>query len=111
MERFRDFCRVLGDSHGVVSALECIGDKGLVPAGRKSKNLGLLGGLIASGVAELELFVSPAVEDTVETIDGGGEGVSEREGGAGGDGDPSMVLRVVFAFLEGLVSVELAVPM
>ena len=82
-----------------------------MPAGRKSKNLGLLGGLIASGVAELELFVSPAVEDTVETIDGGGEGVSEREGGAGGDGDPSMVLRVVFAFLEGLVSVELAVPM
>lgn len=42
-ERLRDFCLVLGDSQGVVSALECMGDKGLVPAGRKSRNLGLLG--------------------------------------------------------------------
>jgi len=42
-ERLRDFCLVLlGDSQGVVSALECMGDKGLVPAGRKSRNLGLL---------------------------------------------------------------------
>ena len=61
-------------------------------------------------MAELELLVSPAVEETVETIDGGGEGVSEREGGAGGEGDPTMVLKVVFVLRDGLVSVELAVP-
>lgn len=62
------------------------------------------------GVAELELLVRPAVEETVETIDGGGDGVSEREGGAGGDGDPNIVVNVVFVFLEGLVNVEFAVP-
>ena len=63
-----------------------------------------------SGVAAVVLLVSPAVEETVETIDGGGDGVSEREGGAGGEGEPSIVVRVVLAFLEGRVRVELAVP-
>jgi hypothetical protein len=100
---------VLGDSQGVVSALECMGDRGRVPAGRKSRNLGRLWRLLVSGVAEVVLLVRPAVEETVETIEGGGEGVSEREGGAGGDGEPNMVVRVV-VLREGRVRVESAVP-
>ena len=58
-----------------------------MPAGRKSRNLGLLGGLFASGVAELELFVSPAVEDTVETIEGEGEWKGQGKGAAEGKRD------------------------
>lgn len=39
VERCRDLCLEVGDSAGVVSAEECIGDRG-----RKSRNLGLLCG-------------------------------------------------------------------
>ena len=106
--KFRDFCLVFGESHGVVSALECIGDSGRVPAGRKSRSLGRLWRLLVRGVAAVVLLVRPAEDDTVETIEGGGEGVSDLEGGPGGVGDPTMVVRVVLR--EGRVRVELAVP-
>ena len=86
-----------------------MGDRGRVPAGRKSRNLGRLWRLLVRGVAEVVLLVRPAVEETVETIEGGGEGVSDREGGPAGEGEPIMVVRVV-VLREGRVSVELAVP-
>ena len=59
------------------------------------------------------LFVRPAVEETVDTIEGGGDGEPEREEGAGVDGDPTMVVSVVLLMLvlrEGRVRVEFAVP-
>ena len=61
------------------------------------------------------LAVRAAVEETVETREGGGEGEDEREAGEageGGGGEAEMVVRLVTfpAFLAGRERVESAVP-
>jgi hypothetical protein len=79
-----------GDSAGVVSALECMGERGRVPEGRKSRNLGrraaAAGGPLVGRPGGVAVPVSPAVEETVETMEAGGEGVLEREGEGAGRG-------------------------
>ena len=61
---------------GVPTGDDGIGDRGRVELdpGRMFSNLGLRGGPDDTGVGTAE-DVSPAAEDTVETIDGGGDGV------------------------------------
>ena len=110
-ERFNDRCLELGDSAGVVSAEDWIGERG-----RKSRNLGLLYGFAFVKGVELEsvwfvLEVRAAVDDTVGTMEGGGDGI---------EGDAEIVVKVValaadivdafVAFLVGRVRVESAVP-
>ena len=110
-ERFNDRCRELGDSAGVVSAEDWIGERG-----RKSRNLGLLYGFAFVKGVEPEsvwsvLEVRAAVDDTVGTMEGGGDGI---------EGDAEIVVKVValaadivdafVAFLVGRVRVESAVP-
>ena len=110
-ERFNDRCRELGDSAGVVSADDWIGERG-----RKSRNLGLLYGFAFVKGVEPEsvwsvLEVRAAVDDTVGTMEGGGDGI---------EGDAEIVVKVValaadivdafVAFLVGRVRVESAVP-
>ena len=121
-ERFNDRCRELGDSAGVVSAEDWIGERG-----RKSRNLGLLYGFAFVKGVEPEsvwsvLEVRAAVDDTVDTMEGGGDGEEDRDGDAGDGvgGDAEIVVRVValaadivdafVAFLVGRVRVESAVP-
>ena len=83
LERLVDLGLEPGDSPGVVG-LDCMGERDLPPAeGRMFSSLGRLeeeGGWWLEGVEEV---VRPAVEETVETRDGGGEGVTDLEGGAG----------------------------
>ena len=84
--------------------------------GRKSRNLGLLYGFAFVKGVELEsvwsvLEVRAAVDDTVGTMEGGGDGI---------EGDAEIVVKVValaadivdafVAFLVGRVRVESAVP-
>ena len=74
-----DFGLAFGDSVvGVLTGDEGIGDKGLLEAdpGRMFNNLGLRGGPEDTGVGVAE-DVNPAVDDTVETIEGGGDGVMD----------------------------------
>ena len=124
-ERFIDRCLELGDSAGVVSAEDWIGERG-----RKSRNLGLLYGLAFVKGVEPEsvrsvLAVRAAVDDTVDTMEGGGDGDEDREGeaGEGVGGDADIVVKAVafadifvafadafVAFLVGRVKVESAVP-
>ena len=110
-ERFNDRCRELGDSAGVVSAEDWIGERG-----RKSRNLGLLYGFAFVKGVEPEsvwsvLEVRAAVDDTVGTMEGGGDGI---------EGDAEIVVKVValaadivdafVAFLVGHVRVDSPVP-
>ena len=86
--RRSDLCVEHGDSAGVVSALEWIGDNGRAPDGKKSRNLGrraarAVGGGPFGRPGGVAVPVRPAVEDTVETMEAGGEGVLERDGEAG----------------------------
>ena len=124
-ERFNDLCLELGDSAGVVSAEDWIGERGL-----KSRNRGLLYGLaFVKGVQPESVWsvldVSAAVDDTVDTMEGGGDGEEDLEGdaGEGVGGDAEIVVKVVafadifvafidafVAFLVGRVRVESAVP-
>lgn len=50
-----------------------MGERGRAPAGRKSKNFGRRTGCEPGGV------VRPAVDDTVDTREGGGEGEDSRD--------------------------------
>ena len=50
-------------------------------------------------------LVKPAVEETVETREGGGEGVTDLEGGAGGGGG-GLVAGLTSVFRPGLERVE-----
>ena len=110
-ERFNDRCRELGDSAGVVSAEDWIGERG-----RKSRNLGLLYGFAFVKGVEPEsvwsvLEVRAAVDDTVDTMEGGGDGI---------EGDAEIVVKVValaadivdafVVFLVGHVRVDSPVP-
>ena len=83
LERLVDLGLEPGDSPGVLG-LDCMGDRDRPPAeGRMFSSLGLLELEAGGWLAGVEEVVRPAVEETVETRDGGGEGVTDLEGGAG----------------------------
>ena len=61
-----------------------MGERDLPPAeGRIFNSLGRLELEVGCGLEGVEEVVRPAVEETVETREGGGEGVTDLEGGAG----------------------------
>ena len=83
LERLLDLGRELGDSPGEVTGEERMGDRGRPFPGMMLSSRGLLapepgGPDTAVGVAEA---ARPAVEDTVDTMEGGGDGVMDREAG------------------------------
>ena len=80
-----------------------MGERDLPPAeGRMFNSLGRLELEVGCWLEGVEEVVRPAVEETVETREGGGEGVTDLEGGAGvvlevgggGGGGLSSVLRL-----------------
>ena len=83
LERLLDLGRELGDSPGEVTGEERMGDRGRPLPGMMLSSRGLLapepgGPDTAVGVAEA---ARPAMEDTVDTMEGGGDGVMDREAG------------------------------
>ena len=102
LERLVDLGREPGDSPGVVG-LDCMGERDRPPAeGRMFNSRGRLEVELGCWLEGVEEVVRPAVEETVETREGGGEGVTDLEGGAGvvlevegrgGAGGLSSVLR------------------
>ena len=85
MERLVDLGLEPGDSPGVVG-LDCMGERARPPVeGRMFNSLGRLEVEAGSWLAGVEEVVRPAVEETVETREGGGEGegVTDLEGGPG----------------------------
>ena len=83
LERLVDLGLEPGDSPGVVG-LDCMGERARPPVeGRMFNSLGRLEVEAGSWLAGVEEVVRPAVEETVETREGGGEGVTDLEGGAG----------------------------
>ena len=83
LDRLVDLGLEPGDSPGVVG-LDCMGERDRPPAeGRIFNSLGRLELEVGCWLAGVEEVVRPAVEETVETREGGGEGVTDLEGGAG----------------------------
>ena len=83
LDRLVDLGLEPGDSPGVVG-LDCMGERDRPPAeGRMFNSLGRLELEVGCWLAGVEEVVRPAVEETVETKEGGGEGVTDLEGGAG----------------------------
>ena len=83
LDRLVDLGLEPGDSPGVVG-LDCMGERDRPPAeGRMFNSLGRLELEDGCWLAGVEEVVRPAVEETVETREGGGEGVTDLEGGAG----------------------------
>lgn len=109
VESWSDLCLAPGDSAGVVSAEEWMGE-----SGRKSRNLGLLLAVCLVAGVELEsvwscvVRVSAAVEDTVLTMEGGGEGVVEEREGVGGEAEIAVMVVMLTALREGLASASVS---
>ena len=113
LERLEDFGLELGESAGEVGEAGT-GDRGRLAAAfcMMLSKRGRLAGALDNDVGVADV-ARPAVEDTVETMEGGGEGVidlaaKELEAGRGGDADIVMLgVGGISAILTGRDRVEL----